>query len=74
MVAPALDGPISQGIGAVQSTVCMSLLQPQRETYNLFDDVLLLADGKCGDSCIHCQVDQESRLLSVYQRALSGCQ
>ena len=23
----------------------MSLLQPQRETYNLFDDVLLLADG-----------------------------
>lgn len=29
----------------VQSTVCMSLLQPQRETYNLFDDVLLLADG-----------------------------
>jgi hypothetical protein len=31
---------------AVQSTVCMSLLQPQRETYNLFDDVLLLADGE----------------------------
>ena len=24
----------------------MSLLQPQRETYNLFDDVLLLADGE----------------------------
>ena len=31
---------------AVQSTVCMSLLQPQRETYNLFDDVLLMADGE----------------------------
>lgn len=29
----------------VQSTVCMSLLQPQRETYNLFDDVMLLAEG-----------------------------
>lgn len=28
-----------------QSTVCMSLLQPQRETYNLFDDVMLLAEG-----------------------------
>ena len=24
----------------------MSLLQPQRETYNLFDDVMLLADGE----------------------------
>lgn len=24
----------------------MALLQPQRETYNLFDDVLLLADGE----------------------------
>ena len=36
----------------VQSTVCMSLLQPQRETYNLFDDVLLLADGA---SCWECQ-------------------
>jgi hypothetical protein len=23
----------------------MSLLQPQRETYNLFDDVMLLAEG-----------------------------
>ncbi len=30
----------------MQSTVCMALLQPQRETYNLFDDVLLLADGE----------------------------
>ncbi|EIE26053.1 ATP-binding cassette transporter [Coccomyxa subellipsoidea C-169] len=28
-----------------KSTVCMSLLQPQRETYNLFDDVMLLAEG-----------------------------
>ena len=36
----------SEGACAVQSTVCMSLLQPQRETYNLFDDVLLLADGE----------------------------
>jgi hypothetical protein len=24
----------------------MSLLQPQRETYNLFDDVMLLAEGQ----------------------------
>ncbi len=30
----------------LQSTVCMSLLQPQRETYNLFDDVMLLSDGE----------------------------
>ncbi|CAL8470297.1 g9839 [Coccomyxa elongata] len=29
-----------------KSTVCMSLLQPQRETYNLFDDVMLLSDGR----------------------------
>ena len=36
----------------VQSTVCMSLLQPQRETYNLFDDVLLLADGAPSSQCI----------------------
>ena len=36
----------------VQSTVCMSLLQPQRETYNLFDDVLLLADGASSSQCI----------------------
>ena len=35
----------------VQSTVCMSLLQPQRETYNLFDDVLLLADGASSPQC-----------------------
>ena len=35
----------------VQSTVCMSLLQPQRETYNLFDDVLLLADGAPSSQC-----------------------
>ena len=30
----------------------MSLLQPQRETYNLFDDVLLLADGAPSSQCI----------------------
>lgn len=35
----------------------MSLLQPQRETYDLFDDVMLLAEGTfsccfiCGITC-----------------------
>lgn len=30
---------------AVQATVLMSLLQPPPETYNLFDDIMLLSDG-----------------------------
>lgn len=37
---------VPQYVSVAQSTVCMALLQPQRETYNLFDDVLLLADGE----------------------------
>jgi hypothetical protein len=30
----------------LQSTVLMSLLQPPPETFELFDDVMLLADGE----------------------------
>lgn len=29
------------------ATVLMSLLQPPPETFNLFDDVMLLSEGQC---------------------------
>ncbi len=31
-----------------QATVLMSLLQPPPETYDLFDDIMLLSDGALG--------------------------
>ena len=36
-----------------EATVLMSLLQPPPETFDLFDDVMLLADGAagCSQSC-----------------------
>ena len=30
-----------------QSTILMSLLQPAPEVFNLFDDIMLLAEGRC---------------------------
>ncbi len=39
----------------------MSLLQPQRETYNLFDDVMLLSDG---ETTIFGQVKQKQSELT----------
>ena len=33
------------GSGAWQGTVLMALLQPPPETFDLFDDIILLSDG-----------------------------
>lgn len=44
----------------MQGTVLMALLQPAPEVYHLFDDILLLCEGKLGrrPSCftrlLHC--------------------
>ena len=34
-----------------EATMLVALLQPTPETYNLFDDVLLLSEGNHGDLC-----------------------
>lgn len=37
---------IKQYIHILQGTACISLLQPAPETYDLFDDIILLSDGQ----------------------------
>lgn len=37
---------IKQYVHILNGTVVMSLLQPAPETYNLFDDIILLSDGQ----------------------------
>lgn len=64
------------------ATVFISLLQPPPEVYNLFDDVLLLSEGKCQQPCCLSSHDnleymtQSSVLLSTSMptcSATSGC-
>ncbi|KAG0571017.1 hypothetical protein KC19_6G205500 [Ceratodon purpureus] len=38
---------LSQFTHSMDSTVLISLLQPAPETFNLFDDILLLSEGQC---------------------------
>ncbi len=42
-----------KGSMCLQATVMISLLQPAEETYNLFDDVMLLSDGAISDHQNH---------------------
>lgn len=37
---------VKQNFAAVQGTVLMALLQPAPEVYDLFDDIMLLCEGK----------------------------
>lgn len=37
---------LKQYVHILEGTVIISLLQPAPETYNLFDEILLLSDGK----------------------------
>ena len=37
---------IKQYVHILQGTACISLLQPAPETYDLFDDIILLSDGQ----------------------------
>ena len=39
------EGCVSESSPDVQATVLLALLQPAPETYELFDDVLLLSEG-----------------------------
>lgn len=50
-----LDGSVVQRLSVVfeQATVLMSLLQPPPETYDLFDDIMLLSDGAPSSTCRH---------------------
>jgi hypothetical protein len=46
-------------------TILMALLQPAPETYELFDDIMLLSEGEYLSECRDCDITEMGILLSV---------